>query len=418
MQHGQQLESVHDTATGTYDFDPWFEHIAPIIRKADLAVANLELTLAGPPYAGYPQFCAPDELALALKDAGFNTIITANNHSNDRGMKGLVRTLDVLDRYNIPHTGTFRDSAERAEKYPLMLEKEGVKIALLNYTYGTNHIPTIPPRIVNYIDTARIAADLAKATEMNADVNLVTIHWGVEYERMPNAEQKRVEAFCYRHGADMVIGSHPHVLQPVERKRIGSKKSSQEVLTAWCMGNFVSNQRTRYRDGGMILWVELTKGAGGTTISKAGYIPTWVWTDESSGRKIFRVVPLRGTDSLEHHYDWDTVSEEGAITFWSDTKEHLGKHNRNVPMMDYQALPDSLYQGPMVYSILLYEDATNEDIESIVMPWRTNHWVRENANGSRDVLYGKFYDPLVGEAFFRQIRKNYPGAKLISYPRP
>lgn len=156
MQHDGQIAAALNPATNTYDYDDGYKFVKPIINQYDIRVANLEVTLAGKPYKGYPQFSAPDELAEVLVSSGFNVILTSNNHSCDRGDKGVIRTLDVLDELGVMHTGTFRNQAERDANYPLMIEREGMKIALLNYTYGTNGLTVKAPLIVNYIDSAVI----------------------------------------------------------------------------------------------------------------------------------------------------------------------------------------------------------------------------------------------------------------------
>ncbi|HMR58129.1 MAG TPA: CapA family protein, partial [Cyclobacteriaceae bacterium] len=156
MQHDSNIAAAYNPVTKKYDYSACFEYVAPIIRSADLAIGNLELTLAGAPYKGYPQFSAPDALATELKKSGFDVLVTANNHSLDRRRKGLERTLKVLDSLQIIHTGTFNDSSARAQTYPLIIEKNGFKLSLLNYTYGTNGIPVTKPNIVNLIDTIQI----------------------------------------------------------------------------------------------------------------------------------------------------------------------------------------------------------------------------------------------------------------------
>src|SRR5690606_1749038 len=141
MQHDSQIADAWDAERGVYDYRPCFQYIKRYTQSADLAVGNLEVTLAGKPYKGYPQFSAPDELLVALKDIGMDVIVTANNHSVDRGKGGLERTIALLDSFGIAHTGTFRNPAEKERDYPLIVEKEGFRIALLTYTYGTNGLP-------------------------------------------------------------------------------------------------------------------------------------------------------------------------------------------------------------------------------------------------------------------------------------
>src|SRR5690606_7691852 len=208
-----------DAERGIYDYGPCFQYIKPYTLSADLAVGNLEVTLAGKPYKGYPQFSAPDELLVALKDMGMDVIVTANNHSVDRGKGGLERTIALLDSFGIAHTGTFRDQEEKEKNYPLLVEKHGFKIAFLNYTYGTNGLPVRAPNIVNMIDTAAIRRDIEKARTLDPDAIIVLPHWGIEYQSLPSRSQRELTEWCFRHGAMLVIGSHPHVVQPMEWRK-------------------------------------------------------------------------------------------------------------------------------------------------------------------------------------------------------
>src|SRR5690606_23422672 len=219
MGHDSQIASAYDPVKKTYDYASCFQFVKPYVDSADLAIANLEVTLAGPPYKGYPQFSSPDQLAMTLKDIGFDALVTANNHSVDRGRKGIERTIHILDSLGIPHTGTFRDSASKAASTPLILEKNGFRLALLNYTYGTNGIAVPKPNIVNPLDTALIRADLIAAKAAAPDVIIVFTHWGEEYASMPNKKQKDLAEFCFNHGAQLVIGAHPHVVQPMEWRK-------------------------------------------------------------------------------------------------------------------------------------------------------------------------------------------------------
>ena len=182
MQHQAQIDAAR-TATG-YNYDSCFTLVKPEIEKADLAVANLEVTLAGKPYKGYPQFSAPDEYLKAVKDAGFDVLVTANNHCLDGGKKGLARTISMLDSLHIPFAGTYRDAAERSRRYPLLVEQNGLRIVFLNYTYGTNGLKVSPPQVVNYIDTLQIRKDIQAARRLRPDAILYRIRNASLLERI------------------------------------------------------------------------------------------------------------------------------------------------------------------------------------------------------------------------------------------
>jgi poly-gamma-glutamate synthesis protein (capsule biosynthesis protein) len=327
MQHDSNIEAAFNPVTKKYDYSSCFEYVAPILRSADLTIGNLELTLAGSPYKGYPQFSAPDALAIELKRSGFDVLVTANNHSLDRRRKGVERTIDVLDSLHIQHTGTFKDSASRANTFPLVIKKNGFTFSLLNYTYGTNGIPVTKPNIVNLIDTVTIKADLAVARAQQTDAIIVFMHWGLEYQSLPAKDQKIVAALCLREGAKLVIGSHPHVLQPMVWNQ------QDDNLIAYSLGNFVSGQRPRYRDGGAMLWVELHKikndSISSTAINNANYELEWV--QKTNGTKPeFTSFPFK-------YFENDTVliknkaSQDAQALFAKDSRTLYNKHNINVP---------------------------------------------------------------------------------------
>ena len=215
MQHLPQIQAAR--SNGGFDYRDVFAALAPRFRAADLVVVNLETTLAdAEPYAGYPVFRSPAALADALHEAGVDVAVLANNHCCDGGLQGIRTTVRELKRCGIRHTGVFRDSADYRRNHPLLLRRGGISIALLNYTYGTNGLPVPAGTLVNRIDTAAMARDLAAARHTGADCIAGCIHWGNEYERRPIDSQRMLARFLRRHGADLVIGSHPHVVQPYE----------------------------------------------------------------------------------------------------------------------------------------------------------------------------------------------------------
>lgn len=325
MQHGGQIAGAYNAKKDAYDYRDCFQYVRPIIKNADISIANLEVTHAGKPYKGYPQFSAPPELSESLVDAGFNVIITANNHSCDGGSSGVVKTLDVLDKLGVKHTGTFRNTQERNQNYPLLVEKNGFKVAILNYTYGTNGLSVAAPLIINYIDSAVMEADFRKAREMNVDLIVCTLHWGTEYQSLPNSYQKNWEKFCYDQGADMVIGGHPHVLQPVEVKEIDGEKK----LTAWSLGNFVSNQRDRTKDGGMILKAEVNKVSGKAVLGKVEHLFTWVYPRQEAVVKPFYILP--DFDYNKYRVDFlDTEAKAKYDLFFSDSRALFKEHSKGT----------------------------------------------------------------------------------------
>lgn len=261
MQHMPQITAARQQ-DGSYDYMECFQYIRPFWEQADFTIVNLETTLAqnGSRYSGYPMFASPKALATALKTSGVNAVALANNHCCDKGSTGIRTTIETLDSLSLPHTGVYADSVA-AEKI-LMLSKGEYRIAILNYTYGTNGMPVPKGMVVNHLDTVLMAKHLEQAQRDSATHRVVFLHWGEEYRRQPDKTQKEVAAWCRTNGADWVIGSHPHVVQPVD--------TAQRIV--YSLGNFISNQRNRYQDGGIS--VRLTFSVGEPFLE---VLPHWVW---------------------------------------------------------------------------------------------------------------------------------------------
>jgi poly-gamma-glutamate synthesis protein (capsule biosynthesis protein) len=327
MQHDSQIADAYNPTLKTYDYNPCFQFVKAYFESADFAIGNLELTLAGPPFKGYPQFSAPDQLARTLKGAGVDILVTANNHSVDRRKGGIDRTIQMLDSMNILHTGTFRDTVDRMNDYPLMISKNDIKIALLNYTYGTNGIPVPKDRVVNLIDTALMRKDLARAAELVADATIVFVHWGNEYQRSQSALQERLTEFCFNRGATLVIGSHPHVIQPMEWRK------NENRMVVYSLGNFVSGQRDRYKNGGAMVRVELEKvnsdSSSMTKIDTAGYILQWVYRTVDTNKDYY-VLPVQDFENDTTGFIKDSYSKSALKLFASDSRKLLNEKNVGV----------------------------------------------------------------------------------------
>lgn len=291
MTHGPQIKAA-DQGRGNYDFTPSFELVRPMIERADLALANLETTFGGTPYRGYPMFSSPSSLGSALKEAGFDVLTTANNHSCDRGRYGVVNTIDVLDSLGIRTTGSYRTRAERSQRTPLIIDVRGVKIAILAYTYGTNGLPIPQPALVDTIDLEQISDDLRRADSLGADYKIVQIHWGNEYEKHPNKRQRDLAAVLARHGVGAVIGSHPHVVQDSEW--IEEEGAKMKTFVIYSLGNFISNQTSPAATrGGMLLSLELIRERStGKWTTRPSYQYVFVQKRTSSGNPIYRLRPV------------------------------------------------------------------------------------------------------------------------------
>ena len=298
MSHTPQTNDAYDAATDTYSYLPCFQFVRPWLENADYAVGNLETTLNGPPYSGYPAFCAPDALAYDLKEIGVDLVTTANNHSMDKGFSGVCRTLDVLDGAGLKHVGSFRTQEERdAANGVVVADVGGISVAFLGYTYGTNGIPIAGENDfclnrfnTDYasdcvtLDTEKLTRELAYARSLDTDLIAVMIHWGIEYQFTENAYQDEVADFLIRNGADLILGSHSHVPQPMMTRTVTlDDGTSRSAFVAYSLGNFVSNQspatvNVKYTDTTAVLRLQLTKdpAEGTTTVTDVSYVPLLV----------------------------------------------------------------------------------------------------------------------------------------------
>lgn len=306
MGHAPQIKSAEVVPGKKWDYTPCFQYIKPLIERADLAIGNLELTLPGkPPYTGYPMFRSPDALASALKDAGFDLLVTANNHSNDAYGPGVAHTVQTLKNLGFQQTGTFADARDRSLRYPLIIHKNNFKLAFLNYTYDTNGLPTQAPTIVNLIDTVQMAEDLREARARKPHYIIVVMHWGIEYQLKENPEQRRLARFLIRNGADMVIGAHPHVVQPLRFEKVAMPDgNAKEVMVVYSLGNFISNQRQPNTDGGILFQVDLLKNKGSAQVrlGRYGMIPVWRYIQKLPvGKPGYFAVPVA---KAERNPEW------------------------------------------------------------------------------------------------------------------
>lgn len=321
MQHKGQIDAARQ-ADGTYDYADCFRLMKEEIGKADIAIGNLEVTLGGAPYTGYPAFSAPDEYLTAIKDAGFDVLITANNHCLDRRRKGLERTLCMLDSLQMPHTGTFTNREERDKHSPLLLEQNGFRIVLLNYTYGTNGIPVTAPNVVNYIDKSVMEKDIQASRALNPDALIACMHWGIEYQSLPSKEQISLADWLIKQGVTHVIGSHPHVVQPMELRT--DSVTGQQHAVVYSLGNFISNMSARKTDGGLLFKLELTKDSI-TRVSNCGYSLVWTARPVLSRKKNYTLYPINSTtDSLP------AEALNRLKIFVNDSRSLFTKHNREV----------------------------------------------------------------------------------------
>jgi poly-gamma-glutamate capsule biosynthesis protein CapA/YwtB (metallophosphatase superfamily) len=294
---------IHDTVyqdafnEGKYNFNPIFENVKSILEKPDVLTANQESRLGGVMIgvSSYPLFNSPHEVADALVNTGVDIVSTANNHTLDKGENGIISETHYLDSIGLPHVGAFLNEEDR--KKLRIINKNGIKLAFLSYSYGTNGIPVPVDKdfLVNLIDQELMKEEIHRAKE-EADVVIMSIHWGNEYQRIPTAEQKELAQFLADEGVDIIFGSHPHVLQPMEWIQTDD---GRKTFVIYSLGNFISGQTRDYKDIGGMATVEITKhiSDSGNRIELANpvFYPTFV---SSQKFKNYRVVPLEAAGSF------------------------------------------------------------------------------------------------------------------------
>lgn len=307
MQHMPQVHAAR-TEDGGYDYSRSMEYVTPMFHSADMAILNLETTITTTGrYSGYPCFASPVAVVDELSDMGIDIALLANNHCCDRSSRGIATTIDELNKRNIGHTGVFTDSLDYDHNNIYRFEVKGVRFALVNYTYGTNGIPVPKDRIVNLIDTTIIQRDLRSISRDSVDCIIACMHWGNEYERHENREQRYLAQMLRREGVDIIIGSHPHVVQPYY--------ADSTSVTFYSLGNLVSNQRRRYCDGGLLAEVKIIRS---DTIEGLRYSaeahPVWVLCPD------YRILPRSVGDTLT----MPAKSRKAYEQFMSDTDKLLG----------------------------------------------------------------------------------------------
>ena len=321
MQHQRQIDAARQP-DGTLSYDTYFTAIQPYISSADFAVVNLETPLGGAPYSGYPMFCAHDNYLIAIADAGFDLVLSANNHILDRKDRGLRRTIETFEKNNMPYLGIYRHRAHRDSVLPMIHDINGFKIAFLNYTYGTNGISKTTDVEIDYIDRELIASDVRKAREKGAELIAACIHWGDEYKLLPNASQKSLAKYLAGLGIEMIIGGHPHVIQPMELKK--NPDTGQPYFIVYSLGNFISAMRTTDTRGGAMVRIRIARDVfGHAYVKSASY--RLVFTEPSMRRgDNFKILPAESRNL-------DPSMEKFRNGFIQNAETIFKAHNINVP---------------------------------------------------------------------------------------
>lgn len=332
MCHLTNIKNAYNSSTKDYDFSNVFKNISAYTLNADITVGNLETTFSGASrgYTGYPTFNTPEILGKNLKDIGYDVLSTANNHCMDKGYYGIERTLDFLDEYGLGHYGTARNEEE--QDTILVKDVNGIKIAFLAYTYGTNgiSIPSGKEYSVNLIDKDLIKEHIALAKEQNVDVICVSMHWGNEYELKQNSTQEDLANFLFENGVDIILGSHPHVLEPMEKRTITLEDgTTKDGFVIYSLGNFVSGQIYANTKSTVILDIQLTQnGEGKISIDSVNYTPVYLY-DAGSGSKSRTRYTLIDMEQAISDYE-NGVSNSVSKSLYNTLKEELNNITKHV----------------------------------------------------------------------------------------
>ncbi len=323
-------------SNGEYDFNPSFEYIKPYLQDADITVGNLETTFAGTtsPYSGYPAFNSPDAYCTALKYAGFDFLVTANNHSMDTKESGLLRTIHIVKQHQLGYTGTYLTQQDHDSVR--ILNIKGIKLAILNYTYGTNGLYPINDHsyMLNLIDSVAVVNSIKIAKIKGADIVLVFYHMGTENIIEPTQAQKEAVNIALDAGANIVIGSHPHMVGPTQF--VFSKSINDSAFIAYSLGNFLSNQYWRYTDAGVILKLKIQKNHvnNATSVKEVSYLPTWVYRGDGA-KKMHIILPAHlALDSVKLPYFLNNSHRLKMIEAFNDTKQIFTKHNYKLTLIN------------------------------------------------------------------------------------
>lgn len=324
--HSQVFKDAYDSTTKTYDFSPLFKDVTKYFENKTVAVGNLEATLAGPshPYTGYPTFNTPEHLAVDLKELGLDIMTTANNHSLDIGYSGLVSSLNYLDEAGLEHTGTAR-SPEEQDKI-LFKDLNGIKTAFLAFTYGTNGIPVPKGKeyCVNLIDKDFIKRKIDQAKAEGAEAICVSMHWGIEYQTKENSEQDDLADFLIKNDVNVILGCHPHVLQPLQMREVtmedGTKKSGVVIFS---MGNFFSAQTFPNTRDTLIMNIKIRKNGetGKISIDHAKYAPVYDYDNGVNAKDRYELLDL---DGIIQSYEAGEKDANGNLK-WSKNMYDLAK---------------------------------------------------------------------------------------------
>ena len=293
MMHANQISNAQKG--NSYDFSSYFRHLEDCIAEADIAVANMEFTLAGEPYTGYPCFSAPDTFVSYLADIGFDVFLAANNHIFDKGTKGAERTLEIYRKMEMERGIRFTGIAGNEDEYkrvnPLIVTRKGIRTAFANLTYGTNlGLGSLWPQTFRLSSSASVIETLSKAEEQDTDLTIALPHWGTEYRLTHSEAQEKDAVRLAEQGADIIIGAHPHVVQDFQV--LETSDPERKVPVAYSLGNAVSNMSAPDTQIGLMATIKVIRETNGD-IRTLPVEFTYLWCSRPGGYcNSYTVIPV------------------------------------------------------------------------------------------------------------------------------
>lgn len=326
MFHKEQLDMAKKS-DGTYDFDLQFRFIKDSLAAADYTIANLETTVGkykDTAYSGYPQFNTPESVLETLKDCGIDFFTMANNHMLDRWFDGLVQDVNLVEQYGFDHVGAYRTQAER--NAPVVYEVKGIKIGFVAYTHATNTMENVSDRAakdygVPYIYNADIEGDIQKLRDAGAEVVIALPHWGTENVNQPDETQYKYAKRLAKAGADIILGSHSHMVQPMQVvDGTDADGNARQVFVIYSMGNFISAMTMQYTDSGIILDFTIREQSDGSfRVEDIGYVPIYVWKQDG------KLAVVSSAKYLNNKPDGMTNDQYNQMTkTYHEIVDHLG----------------------------------------------------------------------------------------------
>ena len=342
-----QIQHAFNPATKKYDFSAEFRYINPVLNLGDIVIANMKTGFTGD---NTNPFSAPDEFALAMKYSGINNCVMANLNTAYLDKKGMMRTKKAMEIFDIRSTGSFADNIMRNGNYPLIINRKGFKIALLNYTSISNRPGISRDYIINQIDHVQIERDMKMARLMEPDFIIVYLDWGGNYQEYPAYSQEALSKFILEQGASIVVGSFPNTVQRIDIMNYYYNGKEKQGLVCYSLGNLLSSSTEDRTKAGIIMDIDLKKNnfTGETHMGDYGFIPLWSYYDTTSEKKRVYVLPAA---AVEQDQLFNNIPKREKIIMSShimDMRKMLGRSSDEIQYNLSEIVVENVAQSTML----------------------------------------------------------------------